>query len=167
MPPFNNYTTKAKEALKIAHELAIERGQNHVNPLHLLASLLRQEEGMVITVLERLGVDIIFLNDSVLDAIEEPETGSVMSSSYQLYLTPDLAKIFDTAGKEASRLNDEFISTEHLFLAMLGVSSEARDMLAKFKIEKTAVEEIVEELRNNKTTDMPSQKKFRAISKYT
>ena len=53
MPPFNHFTTKAKEAIRRAHELAIERGQNHVNPLHLLSSLIIQEESMVTAILER------------------------------------------------------------------------------------------------------------------
>ena len=51
MPPFNHFTTKAKEAIRRAHELAIERGQNHVNPLHLLTALILQEESMVTAIL--------------------------------------------------------------------------------------------------------------------
>ena len=66
MPPFNQFTTKAKEAVRKAHELAIERGQNHVNPLHLLSALILQEESMVSSILDKLEVDIILLTDSLL-----------------------------------------------------------------------------------------------------
>ena len=54
MLPFNHFTTKAKEAIRRAHELAIERGQNHVNPMHLLAALILQEESMVTSILEKM-----------------------------------------------------------------------------------------------------------------
>src|ERR1035437_1515829 len=89
MPPINNFTTKAKEAIKRAHELAIERGQNHVNPLHLLVSLIMQEDSPVSSILERLEVDIMLLTENVLDALEVTGSPSAVASSYQLYLTPD------------------------------------------------------------------------------
>jgi ATP-dependent Clp protease ATP-binding subunit ClpB len=62
-PPFNHFTTKAKEAVRKAHELAVERGQNHVSPLHLLAALILQEESLVATILERLEVDAMHLSE--------------------------------------------------------------------------------------------------------
>ena len=70
MPPLNNFTTKAKEVIRRAHELAIERGQNHVNPLHLLAALVLQEESIVASILDRLDIDIILFTDSIMEAIE-------------------------------------------------------------------------------------------------
>ena len=65
MPPFKDFTAKAKEAVRRAHELAIERGQNHVNPLHLLAALMLQEESIVLSILEKLEVDTVLLTDSI------------------------------------------------------------------------------------------------------
>ena len=63
MQPFNHFTTKAKEAIRKAHELAIERGQNHVNPMHLLAALLIQEESMAISILDKMNIDTVLLTD--------------------------------------------------------------------------------------------------------
>lgn len=68
MPPFNHFTTKAKEAVRRAHELAVERGQNQVSPTHLLAALLIQEESLVTSVLDKLEIDVVLLTDTVLDA---------------------------------------------------------------------------------------------------
>src|SRR5210317_661696 len=99
MTPFGNFTTKAKEAVRRAHELAVERGQNHVNPTHLLTSLVLQEESLVFSILEKLEVDTILLTDALFEAIEAPENSSVLSSSYQLYLTPELAQIFESSSK--------------------------------------------------------------------
>jgi len=169
MPPINNFTTKAKEAIRRSHELAVERGQSHVGPLHLLASLVMQEDSPVSSILERLEVDIVLLTDSVLEAIEIVGGNSAtMAPSYQLFLTPDLAQIIDNSGKVSAELKDNFISTEHLFLAILNVPCSARDLLSKFKIEKAEVVKLVNEFKTNKSwqTDN-SQKKYRSISKYT
>ena len=97
MPPFSHFTTKAKEAIRRAHELAIERGQNHVGPLHLLAALILQEEGMVPAIIERLEVDLMLLTDSILESIESPERSNVLSPSYQIYLTPELAQAIEAS----------------------------------------------------------------------
>ena len=94
MPPLNKFTTKAKDAIKKAHELAIERGVNHVSSLHLLAALLLQDESMVNSILDKLDVDTMLLIDSVLELIELPETHNTMSPSYQIYLTPESKFLF-------------------------------------------------------------------------
>src|SRR6185295_12006622 len=147
MQPFNHFTTKAKDVIRKAHELAIERGQNHVNPIHLLAALILQEESMVVSVLDKMEVDTILLTDSVLDLIESPESGSTISPSYQIYLTPELAHTIETSSKVAQSLGDEFVSTEHLFLAVLDVPGEARELLLKFKIDRQRVLQVIEELK--------------------
>src|SRR3989344_257373 len=99
MPPFHNYTSKAKEAIRKAHELALERGQNHVNPVHLLAALILQEESTVISILDKLEVDTILLADSLLESIETGENSNTISPSYQMYLTPELARILENSSK--------------------------------------------------------------------
>ncbi len=167
MPPFANFTTKAKEAIRRSHELVIERGQNQVTPIHLLTSLLLQDESMVISILDKLEVDTILLTDSVLEAIETPESSSVVSPAYQIYLTPDLVQVFNGADKVAKFLKDEFVSTEHLFIALLEVPGQTREILARFRINKEQVLGVLDELRNQKITDADSPKKYRVLSKYT
>ncbi len=167
MPPFNHFTTKAKEAIRRAHEVAIERGQNHVNSLHLLIALVLQEEGIVTSILDKLEVDTILLTDSLLEAIEGSDAGQTLSASYQVYLTPDLASVLEASVKQTSKLHDDFVSTEHLFLALIEVPSPARDLLMKFKIEKDDVVRVVEEIRSTKTVGTDSTKKYKSLSKYT
>jgi len=169
MPPFNHFTTKAKEVIRRAHELAIERGQNHVNPLHLLSALVIQEDSIVLSVLEKLGVDTILLTDSILESIEGEgtQTTGTLSSSYQLYLTPELAQIIEGSSKVAAILKDEFISVEHLFVSMFDIPGSAREILSKFKIDKVGVMHILEELRNSKVSDVSQPKKFKSLAKYT
>jgi ATP-dependent Clp protease ATP-binding subunit ClpB len=167
MPPLNKFTTKAKDAIKKAHELAIERGVNHVSSLHLLAALLLQEESMVNSILDKLEVDTMLLTDSVLELIELPETHSTLSPSYQIYLNPDLAQVIEHSAKLAEYMKDDFVSTEHLFIAILEVTSEARETLSRFRIHKDAVMKVLEELRSQNITDVSEPKKFKLLLKYT
>ncbi|MEK7531569.1 MAG: AAA family ATPase [Patescibacteria group bacterium] len=168
MPPsFNHFTTKAKEAIRRSHELAIERGQNQVNTLHLTAALLGQEDSIIFSILDVLEVDVSLLTDSLLEGIESPEGSSILSPSYQIFLTPDLAQTLEYSAKEASGMNDEFVSVEHLFMALLEVPSPARDLLSRFKLSKNLVAKVINEIRRGKIAEAPQEKKFRAISKYT
>ena len=167
MPPFKNFTTKAKEAIRKAHELAIERGQNHVSPLHLLAALIHQEESMVYSVLDRMDIDALLLADTVLETLEAPESNSTISPSYQLYLTPDLAQGLESAGKIAARMNDSFIGTEHLFVSVLENPGPASEIISRFKIDEETVLAILKELKSTKDGHVGGEKRFRALNKYT
>jgi ATP-dependent Clp protease ATP-binding subunit ClpB len=167
MPPFKNFTTKAKEAIRKAHELAIERGQNHVSPLHLLTALIHQEESLVFSVLDRMDIDTMLLSDTLLEILEAPETSSVLSPSYQLYLTPDLAQALEASGKIAARLNDPFVGTEHLFVAVLEHPGPAGDALARFKLDSESVVTVLRELKNTKDGQVVEPKRFRTLAKYT
>ena len=167
MTPFNHFTTKAKEAIRKAHELVIERSQNHVGPLHLLTALILQEESMVVSILDRMDVDIILLTDSLFEAMEGGVTGNTMAPSYQIYLTPELAHIIEHSSKVASGMGDEFVSTEHLFIACLDVEGQARDMLSRFKIEKEKVLFLIQEIKQGRLGDNKSVQKNKALVKYT
>ena len=167
MVPFQNFTPKAKEAVRRSHELAVERGQNHVNPLHLLAALVLQEEGVVFSLLERLNVDIIVLTDAILDALESPETATVLSPSYQLYLAPELAQVLENSAKVASSLNDQFVGTEHLFLAILDTPGPAKEVLAKFQFDRDAVVNALQEARANEGDEANQPQRSRSLAKYT
>ena len=166
MPPFSNFTTKAKEAIRKAHELAISGGQNHVNPLHLLASLLEQEESIVTSILERLNVDPIILTDAVFDSVDVSEADT-LSPSYQIYLTPELAQTIEISGKISEDMNEKQVAVEHLFIAVLTTPSPAQDILRRFKVEKNAVVTIVEEIKHNTIRDVKGPAKPKAVAKYT
>ena len=170
MPPFGNFTTKARDAIRRAHELAIERGQTHVTPMHLLASLVLQEESMVLSILEKLDIDPVLLTESIIESIDDgiQGGGAVTASSYQLYLTPELAQSLEMSQQVAKDLNDQFISTEHLFLALMNVPSAAQELITRFRIDRDGVLRVLAELREGGATgENEGQKKMRAIGKYT
>ncbi len=166
--PFNNFTTKAKEAVHKAHQLAIERGQSHVSPLHLLASLLLQDESMTLSILDRLEIDTLHFSDSLIEALDGTTASASMSTSYQLYLTPELAQILqEGAPKTADIFGDQFVSTEHLLLSILDNPGNSAEILARFRVDKEEVVGVYEDIKDGKITDIESPKQNRAIAKFT
>ncbi len=163
--PFNNYTTKAKEAVHRAHQLAVERGHNQVSTLHLFAALLMQEESMILPMLEQLEVDTIHLADSVMELIEGGG-GATVSPSFQLYLTPDLVRVFEAAPRIAASFNDQFVSPEHLLLGLVEHPGPAAEVLARFRIDRTALARILADIKEGKIRDSDEPKKARALARF-
>src|SRR5262249_54714039 len=139
----------------------------HVSPLHLLTALVHQEESLVFSVLDRMDVDTMLLADTLLETLEAPETNATLSPSYQLYLTPDLAQALEASGKVAARMNDAFVGTEHLFVALLEYPGPAADILSRFKIDSETVLLVLKELKSAKDGQSHEPKRFRALAKYT
>ncbi len=167
LPSFNNFTTKAKEAVRKAHELAIERGQNQVSSLHMAVALVMQEESLVVSILERLDVDIVLFTDSLIEMLEAPQSAQTVAPSYQLYLTPDLVQALETSVKTASQLSEAFVSVEHLFIGVLQHPGPATEIFNRFRIDRNAVLGVMQELKTSRETTVEPQKKFRVLPKYT
>ncbi|MDR3571548.1 MAG: AAA family ATPase [Candidatus Pacebacteria bacterium] len=164
--PFNNYTTKAKEAVHRAHQLAVERGHNQVSTLHLLAALLMQEESMVLPMLEQVEVDTAHLTDSVLEMIEGSSGATAVSPSFQLYLTPELVRVFEAAPRISASFNDQFVSPEHLLLAVAEHPGPASELLARYRIDRTALARILTDIKEGKIRDAESSSKPRALARF-
>lgn len=122
---------------------------------------------MVVSVLDKMEVDTMFLTDTVLESIESGDAGTTISPSYQIYLTPELAHIIESSNKVAQSLGDEFVSTEHLLLTIIDTPSEAREILIKFRIDREKVVQIIEEVKKEQTEAPKETKKFKHLIKYT
>lgn len=170
MPPFEKLTTKAKQALQRSHELAMERGQDHVNVAHLLTALVLQEESPVVSVLERLDVDLIQLSETLLQVIETGEEGpgaGNQSQMIQMFIAPDLAQVLERSVQIAGSLKDEYISVEHLFLGILALPHNMRAKLDTLQITYDRVLKVLQEIRQNKDKGPEPKKQFRALSKFS
>ncbi len=169
--PFPNFTSRAKEAVHKAHQLAVERGQTHVNPLHLLLAILLQEENLTLSILEKLEIDLNEMLDfsiELLDSTAAPD--AVISPSMQLYLSPELAHILqDSANRIAASFNEQYVSTEHLFIAILNEPAEAAEVLMKFAIDKAKFIKTYKDIKEGKLIaqegSAPSQN--RALNRFT
>ena len=168
MPPFQQFTIKAQEALKKAHDLAMERSHNQIDVLHLLTSLILQEDGTVNALLEKIEVDISSFIDRLLETLDSLPRGAMVSTPLgQVFLTQDLAKTIEQAHREAAQLKDEYISTEHLFLSLLEMQTRAREILEKQGLKKEMVLRALAELRGGqRITDPEPETKYNVIEKY-
>ena len=133
MPNFHRFTIKAQEALQNAQDIAAQKNHGELKALHLLAALLEDEQSLVIPVLERSGANIEKLDEQIdfeLDRIPPIVSSAPVG---QLYLSPELMAVLDKAAKIAAQQKDEFVSCEHLLLALLDVQSAAQGILGKIR----------------------------------
>ena len=166
---FNRFTIKAQEALQNAQDLAASRNQGELKPIHLLFALSVQEGGVVGNILNRIGVNVSgFVSFLEMELNRLPKLFVMNANLGQLYLSPDLVKILDRAAKEASAFKDEFISCEHLFLAILETAADLKLVFEKFNIKREAVLKILKEFRGSQcVTDEMPENKFQVLEKYS
>lgn len=165
MTPFNNFTTKAKEAIHRAHQLAVERGHNQVSTAHLVAALLAQDETMVLPMLDQLEIDTAHLSDSVMELIEGGG-GSTVSPSFQLYLTPELVRVFESAPRIAASFNDQFVSPEHLLLGVIEHPGPVAEVLSRFRLDRAALARVLADIKEGRIRDVETEKKPRALVRF-
>src|SRR3989344_7113876 len=122
-----NFPNKAQDAILSAQSLAQEKGQQQIDALHLLSALLTQESSLVLTILQKMGVDAEAVKKKTESEIKKISAILNPTTFGQFYLTQDMAKVLDRARQEALKMQDEFISVEHLFLALLDQKSMAKD----------------------------------------
>src|SRR3989304_4984012 len=164
---FNKFTTKAQEAIFKAQEIAAAHAQFQVDAVHLMDALIRQEESIITTIIHKLGVNSELLKGQVDHAVETGEKSETNIPFGQVYVTADLAKTFEKAVQVASAMKDEFVSTEHLFLALLEVDSRAKGVLTGFHITSDAVLTILATVRGSqRVTDPEPEGKYQVLEKY-
>ena len=167
MPNFHRFTIKAQEALQNAQELAAEKSQGELKALHLLAALLEDEQSLVVPLLVKSGVNIEVLREELHQEIERiPKLVSVSNVS-QLYLSQELMRVLDQAAKIAAQQKDEFVSCEHLALALLEVPGGASALLERFGVRRETAFRILAQLRGStRVTDETPESKFQVLEKY-
>ena len=164
---FNRFTTKAQEALFKAQEIAAANSQSQIDTVHLLASLIRQEESVVLVILNKLEVNLNLLKTETENSISAIQANPVNIPFGQVYVSQDLARVFEKSVQIASALKDEFISTEHLFLALLEMESKTRHMLKDFGVDSEAVLKILASIRGTqRITDQEPEGKYQVLEKY-
>jgi len=178
-----NFTNKAQEAILSAQSIAQERGQQQIDALHLLFALLLQENSIVLTILNKVGIDVEILKKKTEAQILKISAILNPTSFGQFYLTQDMAKVLDRARQESIKMQDEFISVEHLFLALLDTKSMAKETLEKIifldsngdsdsmksvKLDYDSVFKVLSQIRGGqKITDPEPESKYQVIEKYT
>ena len=161
---FDKLTLKAQEAVQQAQELAAEAGNPQLEPLHLLAALLGEQDGVVRPLLERIGA-----NQSQLQTIVSAELGHLPKSNSGTppQLGNELNKVLAASQAESEAMQDEFVSTEHLLLALAKTKTKARDVLKLNAISEQQILDGLREVRGStRVTDQTPEDKFQALEKY-
>jgi len=168
---FNKFTDKSQEAIINAQIIASGYGQANIEALHILLALLQQNESLIKPVLEKIKIDPEIIEDFTIREIKKLPRIKVNQSSGPVQAvsgTAETALILERAQKEADGMTDEFISTEHILLALIGVSSPAQTVLLNFKVDYQTVKNMLKELRGNQTISDPfPENKYKVLEKYT
>jgi ATP-dependent Clp protease ATP-binding subunit ClpB len=161
----DRFTLKAQEALAAAQENAERHSQQQVEPLHLLVALIDQEGGIVSPLLQKLGVTPAALRSRAEAEIENlPRVYGRPTGT--TYLSPSFKDVLDKAWKEMERLKDEYVSTEHLFLA-LHANEACERLLGEFGVKPDRVYRALVQIRGSqRVTDQTPEDKYRALERY-
>jgi len=165
---FDKFTLKSQEALQSIQSLAESKGHQEIKQEHLLNVLLQQAEGVIIPVLQKMGLapkSLLSEAERLLDNIPK-----VSGSGFgQSYLSPGLRKVLDRSFKVASEMQDEYVSQEHLFLALIDDkdSPAARLLQAKGITRETFLKALASIRGNQRVTDQNPEEKYQALEKYS
>ena len=161
----SKYTEKAQEAISVAQKLAEERNNTQLETEHLLLALVDQKDGVVPQILEKLGVDY---NQVKRQLENELEKLAKASGPTQVYLSPRLKQVLDAAEKESHNFKDEYVSTEHMLIAIVDQDTGAAGRILKGSgITRDRIYQVLASIRGNqRVTDPNPEGKYQALEKY-
>jgi len=164
----DKFTHKSQEAIINAQMVAQDYGQQHINALHLLVSLIEQPESLVRSILEKQQIDPNLAQEKIEVEIEKIPKVQVSMTIGMVQGTAEMAEVIERSKLEADKMGDEFISTEHILLAILQTPSKAHNILLGLKLDYQKTLIILKELRGSQTIDSPTpEARFRVLEKYT
>ena len=165
----NRFTTKAQEALAKAQEVMLEHNHNQLDTEHIMLALLKQNDGLVPQMLGILNVDSMQLEQRLEGTLRpRPQVSFGQSGQAQYYLTPRAKRVLDLAAEEAARLKDEYVGTEHLFIAISGAEDgDSHRILQEAGIDREKIYQAMEKVRgSHRVTDPEAESKYRMLERY-
>jgi ATP-dependent Clp protease ATP-binding subunit ClpC len=170
MMRFDRFTERAQEAAQRAAEIIQRYGHNQIDTEHILLALIEQPGGVIPQILEKLSVSPEALTER-LDATlrASPKANIFGGGAGQIFITPRVKRIIDLANEEANRLKDEYISTEHIFLAILTErNTPAARILESAGLTRDRVYAAIQDLRGGqRVTDPQAESRYRTLEKYS
>lgn len=167
---FDRFTERAQNAAAMAYELVQQYGHTQVDTEHLFLALLRQEDGAIPQILANLNIDALVMQERLDQELRSSPKVSVYGGGVgQIFYTPRIRTVLELSQGEANRLKDEFISTEHIFLAILSErNTPSARILQEFGVNRDRVLAAIQELRGGqRVTDRQSEGRYRTLDKYS
>ncbi|MCW1969007.1 MAG: AAA family ATPase [Anaerolineae bacterium] len=167
---YDRFTERAQDAAQRALEVLQRYGHSQVDTEHFFIAMLEQPDGIVRQLLERMNIDVAVVSGKLDDVLKQGSRSSVYGSGQaQVFITPRLRRIAEIASEEANRFKDEFISTEHLLLAMTSErNTPSARILSEYKITKDRVMDAIKDFRGGqRVTDKQAETKYRTLEKFS
>ncbi|MGA7677928.1 MAG: AAA family ATPase, partial [Dehalococcoidia bacterium] len=160
------FTEQAREILAVSQGITSRYHHVQWDVEHILLALLEQEGGLTSQILERLGANVKAVKKRVEDSLDRAPKAT--QESAQIYATPRIARLMDNAAREADRLKDDFISTEHLLIAIAAEGmGEAATILKEFGIDQEKIYRALQDIRGGHRVDSPTaESRYRSLEKY-
>src|SRR5687767_13995811 len=162
---FDQLTVKAAEAVQAAQELASSAGHAQIEPIHLLSALVNHggDGGVVPAILERIGVRL----EQLTQIVDRELARRPRAVGGQTVMSPQLQQVFDQAQKEADRLKDKFISSEHILLGLADVASDAKEALSIAAVTRDSILAAMKEVRGKQRVDTQNpEETYQALERY-
>jgi ATP-dependent Clp protease ATP-binding subunit ClpB len=158
-------TLKSQEAVQKAHDIAQGYNNQSIEPLHLLAALVQDAQGIVPGIVQTLGANLSYVKVKINEELEKlPKVGGAQSGQY---VSTGMSSLLEQAFKEASALKDEYVSVEHLLLSLTDQKSSAQELLRDQGVNKDAVLRVLKDFRKNtRVTDQNPEDKYQALQRY-
>src|SRR5512136_841390 len=170
MMRFDRFTERAQEAAQRAAEIIQRYGHNQIYTEHILLALIEQPGGVIPQILEMLNINAQALTERLDQTLRmTPKANIFGGGAGQIFITPRVKRIIDLANEEASKLKDEYISTEHLFLAiLLERNTSAARILESAGLTRERVLDAIQQLRGGqRVTDPQAETRYRTLEKYS
>jgi ATP-dependent Clp protease ATP-binding subunit ClpB len=164
----DKFTIKSQETIQEAQRLAEKKGNQQLDAEHLLWALLEDEEGVASQILKRLGINTTSLQKDVEEAIDKFPKVIGATPLGQIYVSPRLKEVFENATKEAKHLADEYVSVEHLLVALVSIGGPCSDLLKRYGATSDRVLSAMREIRGGqRVTDATPEDKYQALKRYS
>jgi ATP-dependent Clp protease ATP-binding subunit ClpC len=170
MMRFDRFTERAQDAAMRAYEVLQRYGHTQVDTEHLLLALIEQPEGVIPEILGQLGVDLETIGRRLDEELRRTPRSQIYGGGVgQVYITPRLKRVIDQSNEEASKLKDDYISTEHLFLAITGErNTPAARILAEMGVTRDRILEAIKDVRGGqKVTSPQAESRYRTLDKFS
>ena len=161
---FDKLTIKSQELLQAAHDIAQKYGNQAIEPVHLLKALTEDDQGVGLSILKKIGVQVDLLKRDIQTSVDKLVK---VSGDISIYLSKDSKKVLDLAFSEAEKMKDQYVSLEHIILALATMKGEAFNILERNGITRESVLTVLKDIRGNQSvTDQNPEEKYQALEKF-
>ncbi len=162
---FEKFTMKAQEALATAQQTAMARSHTVVSPLHLLAAILAEDDGVVVMILKKIGTSVVRVKEMTESELGRLPEGK--SDSQVMMPDPAFGQAVLDAQNRADKMGDEYLSVEHLFMSLAEIKSDAKEILSVNSITAESIESALKQIRGDeKVTDASPESRYKALERF-